>query len=139
MGLLGPYYGKKGFQVKQRKWVYGCISIAHFSILINGTPKAFFAATRGLRQRDPLSPFLFTSMGDSFCQVINKGVSRGLIRGSIGSQRLMLSHFQYADDTLILIINSRASLTNLKMIMRCFKMPSGLAVNLEIICLIVWG
>lgn len=50
----------------------------------------------------------------------------------------MLSHLQYADDTLIRVNNSRASLMNLKMMVRRFKMASGLAVNLEKICPIVW-
>ena len=48
-----------GFSKKWRKWIWCRISIVNFSILINGSPSDFFGSSRGLRQRDPLSPLLF--------------------------------------------------------------------------------
>lgn len=41
-------------------WVFGCLSIALFSIILNGTRKGFFLATRGLRQGNPLPPFFLS-------------------------------------------------------------------------------
>lgn len=49
---------RKGVGANWRSWIYGCISSAHLSVIINGSPKGFFPASRGLRQGDPLSPFL---------------------------------------------------------------------------------
>ncbi|KAL2246056.1 UNVERIFIED_CONTAM: hypothetical protein Sindi_2873800 [Sesamum indicum] len=41
------------------KWIEECITTASFSIGLNGKPHGFFAGARGLRQDDPLSPYLF--------------------------------------------------------------------------------
>lgn len=50
---------QKGFPNKWITWIYGCISTESYSILINGNSRGFIQATRGIRQGDPFSPFLF--------------------------------------------------------------------------------
>lgn len=108
--------------------IWMLIVITLFDIM-NGSPKEFFAATRGLWQGVPLSAFLFTLVADSFPLIINKGVSKWLIKGfSVDSQKVIVSHLQYADATLILIDNSTSGLRNVMMMIQCFElaMDSGL-------------
>ena len=48
-----------GFGHTWISWIKWCISITSFSILINKTPSSFFRNSRGLRQGEPLSSYLF--------------------------------------------------------------------------------
>jgi hypothetical protein len=50
---------KLGFHSTWINWIRMCITSPSFSILLNGSPYGTFIPERGLRQRDPFSPFLF--------------------------------------------------------------------------------
>lgn len=101
--FLDDVLGKKGFGLRWRRWIMGCLSSANFSILINGRPRGKFMASRGLRQGDPLSPFLFTIVVDVLSRLMEKAQEFELIKGLVvGRESIEISHLQFADDTIFL-------------------------------------
>nr|GEY48770.1 hypothetical protein [Tanacetum cinerariifolium] len=70
-----------GFGSKWRSWIRACLHSSRASILINGSPTSEFSIKRGLRQGDPLSPFLFILVMEGLHCAISNAVNSGLIRG----------------------------------------------------------
>lgn len=60
-------------------WILALIKSTRFSILVNGAPTAQFTPSRGIRQGDPLSPFLFVILMEGLSRLIRKAKEDGLI------------------------------------------------------------
>ncbi|GJS19991.1 RNA-directed DNA polymerase, eukaryota [Tanacetum coccineum] len=87
-----------GFGLKWRSWIQGCLNSAMGSILVNGSPTSEFKFSKGLKQGDPLSPFLFIMIMESLHLSFNNVVNAGLYKGIQIDESLNLSHLFYADD-----------------------------------------
>ena len=93
---------KMGFNNRWVDLMMECITSASYSILINGEPHRKIKASRGLRQGDPLSPYLFLMCTKGLHGLINKAASNGDIKGvSICRNGPKLTHLLFADDSLI--------------------------------------
>ena len=64
---------RMGFGEKWCRWSRSCISSVKFSVLVNGTTQGFFGSSRGLRQGDLLSLFLFIIVMDVLRRFIGRG------------------------------------------------------------------
>ena len=99
----------------------GCLSSTSFAILVNGSARSWVKASRGLRQGDHLSPFLFTLVVDVLCRLIFKAEELGLTEGFlVGRNRTRVSILQFVDDTIFFPKASRKHLQNLKIILLVF-------------------
>ncbi|RVW39007.1 Exocyst complex component SEC8 [Vitis vinifera] len=73
---------KMGFGFRWMEWIWRCISTAKFSVLVNGVPAGFFSNTKGLRQGDPLSPYLFVLGMEVLSALLRRPADGGFISGS---------------------------------------------------------
>lgn len=107
-----------------------CLSV-DFLVLINGQLGKRFKPTRGLRQGDPLSPFMFLIVIDVLSRLIHGAVEEGFIDAiKISSTGPTLSHLLFTDDTLIFL---RASIGNCQN--RCnFSMPIAVLQDRMLVC-----
>jgi hypothetical protein len=107
-GYLDEVMRKMSFPVLWRKWIRECVCTATASILVNGSPTEEFHLERGLRQGDPLSPFLFLLAVEGLNVLMEAVVAGNLFTGYIIGEQdpVTISHLQFADDTLLLGIKS---------------------------------
>ena len=91
-----------GFHVTWLQWIKSCISYPSFSILLNGCPFGLFSPSRGLRQGDPLSPFLFIMGSKLFSRLLFKEERLDKVKGmKIAKNSPTINHLLFADDLLI--------------------------------------
>ncbi|GKC89097.1 putative RNA-directed DNA polymerase [Tanacetum coccineum] len=125
-----------GFGHKWRNWIASFLSSTSISVLINGSPSNEFFMERGLRQGDPLSPFLFLLVAKALQVTILNACDRGLFTGvCLANSGKNISLLQFADDALFFGEWSSTNAYNLINILRCFEMGSGLKINLDKSCL----
>jgi len=72
---------KYGFDVRWIEWIMTCVRTPTFSVNINGAPYGFIQPERGIRQGDPLSPYLFILCAKVLSHMMKKAETQGLIKG----------------------------------------------------------
>ena len=131
---------KVGFGRTWIRWIMNCVTSASMSILLNGTPLKPFKMERGLRQGDPLSPYLFILISEALVSLLNKALSLNLIEAiQVGKDQVCLKHLQFADDMLIFAPKNMLCINNYFRILDVFAMMSGLSLNYSKSCLISWS
>ncbi|GJW21887.1 RNA-directed DNA polymerase, eukaryota, reverse transcriptase zinc-binding domain protein [Tanacetum coccineum] len=92
-----------GFTLKWRSWIQGCLNSAYGSVLVDGSPTKEFKIQKGLRQGDPLSPFLFILAMEALHVSLEEAKSKNIFEGvKGGSDKVDISHLQFVDDTLLM-------------------------------------
>ena len=121
-----------GFGERWINWIRWCISTASLSFFINETPFGFFRSTRGLRQGDPLSPYLSILVMEVLSQLLTKascgGFVEGFKMGKNSGEGKDLLHLLFVDDTLIFCNANSENLRYLSWVFLWFEVISNLKV-----------
>lgn len=97
---------------------------------MNGSPTIKFIPKKGIRQGDPLSPFLSNLVAEGLNMLMERARSLGLVRGAVvGKDEVVVSHLQFVDDTIIFCEANIEKVMVIKRILRCFELFSRLKIN----------
>ncbi|XP_031387323.1 uncharacterized protein LOC116200633 [Punica granatum] len=112
-------------------WIKGCITSPYFSVAINGSLAGYFPGQRGVRQGDPLSPFLFVIAMEVFSQLMDSAAAEGKVGYHPRCKSLQLTHLCFADDLLLFTNGSKTSIAAILDLLNTFYHWSGLKLNPE--------
>ena len=110
---------KMGFHERWIVLMMMCVSTVSYLVLINGEPKGKIVPLRGIRQGDPISPYLFLLCAEGLSAMLKKEESEGHIKGMAvcrGASRV--SHLLFADDSIIFC---RASIAECEWVLKVLE------------------
>lgn len=99
--FLEAYLLQMGFHGIWVQWVIQCITKVSLSVKFNGEPLSYFHPTRGLRQGDPLSPYMFIILANVLSTLIKQAVGMRNLKGvKFNRWCPTLSHLFFTDDAI---------------------------------------
>lgn len=118
-----------GFDPSWIRWVMSLISSSFFLVLINGIPSPTFHPSRGIRQGDPLSPFLFVIMAEGLGRSIKFALHSQQLKGISFLNSPSYSHQQFVDENMLFGHPSVQEARQFKTLVSDFSKASGANVN----------
>ncbi|XP_057457734.1 uncharacterized protein LOC130748518 [Lotus japonicus] len=111
---------------------YGSDHSVRYAILLNGEPRDWFSPHRGLRQGDPISPYLFILCAEVFAGLIDEQVALNNIHGiRIARGAPQISHLFFADDSLLFMRANLVEANHTLASIKRYEEASGQRVNFD--------
>ena len=121
---------KMGFTASWISLIMECVTTVSYSILVNGEPKGMIHPSRGIRQRDPLSPFLFLFYAKGLNAILEQAATAREIHGfSICRCGPKLTHLFFADDCLLFCRSTLEECEKIKELLAAYEVVSGQMIN----------
>jgi hypothetical protein len=121
---------KMGFATQWIDLIMACVRSVSYSILVNGVPQERIFPSRGLRQGDPLSPYLFLLCAEGLSSLLSSAEQRGTITGlPVARGGTHLSHLFFADDSLLFCRANFLEWCAIHDILEVYERASGQQIN----------
>lgn len=125
-----------GFDLKWVEWIMKYVSFVEFELIMSDKSIDKFKPQKGVRQGDPLSPFLFIIAVDVLSQMVSYHIEKGDLKGIRLAKRYpVLSHLFFMDDSLFFMKAEKDNCVILKKIIDVYYAVYGQQITLEKSCL----
>ncbi|XP_060969794.1 uncharacterized protein LOC115713245 [Cannabis sativa] len=130
--FLAAVMGKMGFNIRWISLIMRCLHTTSFSFNLNGSVVGSITPQRGLRQGDPLSPYLFLICSEGLSRLLQYEERVGRLKGYAVSRRApTISHLFFADDSLLFCQADDRSCGSIKRALNIYHRASGQELNLD--------
>ncbi|XP_060965512.1 uncharacterized protein LOC133034440 [Cannabis sativa] len=129
--FLDSVLRKIGFSDRWISLVMKCVSSASYKVIHGGRTMGPIIPSRGIRQGDPLSPYIFILCAEGLSALIKRYEDRGLIHGcKVANGAPKVSHMLFADDSYLYCKATLLEANRIRELLHQFECASGQKVNL---------
>jgi hypothetical protein len=123
---------KMGFADRWVNLVMKCVTTVSYSVVVNGNPLGDIKPSRGIRQGDPISPYLFLICAEGLSALIKRAEQAGIISGVPTSPKgPKISHLFFADESILFCKSNSVEWRRLMRILGRYEQVSGQKVNIQ--------
>ncbi|XP_019156592.1 PREDICTED: uncharacterized protein LOC109153209 [Ipomoea nil] len=109
-----------------------CVTTVKYTILVNGEAAGLIKPTRGIRQGDPLSPYLFIICAEGLSILLQQAEARGDVHGvRVARGAPTINHLFFADDSLLFFRANEHEAKTIKECLDVYSSASGQLINYD--------